>query len=229
MTEKVMDSVGRTGENVLCCSWSGGKDSCLALHRLLAQGGRLACLVTMFTEDGQRSRSHGLAREVLEAQAAAVGATLLSASATWDDYERAFVDLLRAAKAHGARTAVFGDIDIPRHREWEENVCRQAGLTAELPLWQQERMALLEEWWGSGFEARIVVAREGLVDRRYLGRLLDRQTAEELAATGIDPCGENGEFHTVVTGGPLFRKPLALKLGEQVLRSGCWFQDLELA
>src|SRR5206468_9478513 len=113
---------------MLCCSWSGGKDSCLALHRALAAGGQLACLATMFTEDGQRSRSHGLAREVLEAQAAAIGVPLLSAAATWDEYETAFVELLRGAKAHGAATAVFGDIDISRHREWEENVCRQAGL-----------------------------------------------------------------------------------------------------
>ncbi len=214
---------------VLCCSWSGGKDSCLALNRALAAGGKLACLVTMFTENGQRSRSHGLAREVLEAQAAAIGVPLLSAAATWDEYETEFVKLLRAAKDRGAGTAVFGDIDIPRHREWEENVCRQAGLTPALPLWQQDRMALLEEWWAAGFEARIVVAREGLVDRRYLGRVLDRQTAEELAATGIDPCGENGEFHTVVTAGPLFRRPVPVELREQVLHSDCWFQDLALS
>jgi uncharacterized protein (TIGR00290 family) len=193
---------------------------------MLSAGDKLACLVTMFTEDGQRSRSHGLAREVLDAQAAAIGVPLLSAAATWDNYEAAFVELLRSAIARGATMAVFGDIDIPRHREWEENVCRQAGLAASLPLWQQERMALLEEWWASGFEARLVVAREGLVDRQYLGRVLDWQTVEELAATGIDPCGENGEFHTVVTAGPLFCRPLELKLGEQVLRSDCWFQDL---
>lgn len=216
-------------ETQLCCSWSGGKDSCLALYRALAAGGRLACLVTMFTEDGQRSRSHGLAREVIEAQAAAIGAPLLTAAATWDEYEAAFVTLLGKARDRGARAAVFGDIDIPRHREWEENVCRQASLTAVLPLWQKDRMALLEAWWVAGFEARIVVVREGLVDRRYLGCILDRTTAAELAATGVDPCGENGEFHTLVTAGPLFRLPLALKLRGQVLRSGCWFQDVARA
>jgi uncharacterized protein (TIGR00290 family) len=210
----------------ICCSWSGGKDSCLALHRALAAGNQLACLVTMFTEDGHRSRSHGLAREVIEAQAAAIGAPLLTASASWDDYEAAFVELLRRAKGLGTDTAVFGDIDIPRHRAWEENVCGQAGLIASLPLWQHERLALLEEWWAAGFEARIVVARDGLVDRRYLGRVLDRPTALELAATGIDPCGENGEFHTLVTAGPLFRQPLQLELREQVLKADCWFQDL---
>ena len=218
---------------MLCCSWSGGKDSCLALHRALAlqetasaDGLPLACLVTMFTEDGQRSRSHGLAREVIEAQAAALSVPLLSANASWDDYEVAFVELLGRARALGATTAVFGDIDIPRHREWEEKVAAAAGLTAMLPLWQEDRLALLEEWWSLGFGARIVVAREGLVDGRYLGRVLDRIVAEELAASGVDPCGENGEFHTLVTAGPLFQQPLRVQLGEQVLRSGCWFQDV---
>lgn len=212
-----------------CCSWSGGKDSCLALHRMLGGGGHLACLVTMFTEDGQRSRSHGLPREVLEAQASAIGVPFLAASATWDHYEVAFIELLSQAKSFGADTAVFGDIDIPRHREWEENVCRTAGLGAALPLWQQDRLSLLDDFWAAGFEARIVVAREGLVDRRFLGRILDRPTAEELAAIGVDPCGENGEFHTVVTGGPLFRNPIALELRGQVFKSDCWFQDVAVA
>jgi diphthine-ammonia ligase len=215
-------------EGPICCSWSGGKDSCLALHRALKAGAELKCLVTMFTEEGERSRSHGLARSVLEAQARALGVPLLTRSASWSDYEPAMVELLRSAGELGARSAVFGDIDIERHRAWEEDVSRRAGLTAHLPLWQSDRMGLLEEWWQAGFEAVIVVAREGVVDRRYLGRVLDRQTASELAATGVDACGEDGEFHTVVTGGPLFAQPLAIERGEHVLRSGCWFQDLRL-
>jgi len=185
--------------------------------------------MTMFTEDGERSRSHGLAREVLEAQAELIGVPLLSRAATWDDYEAAFIELLREARGRGVTTAVFGDIDISLHRVWEESVCERAGITAMLPLWQQERMGLLEEWWREGFEARIVVAREGLVERRDLGCVHDRQVAEELAASGVDPCGENGEFHTVVTGGPLFRQPIEVELRGQVLRSGCWFQDVGVA
>src|SRR5262245_53872916 len=218
---------------LICCSWSGGKDSCLALYRALTKGGggpssqpQLACLVTMLTEDGRRSRSHGLALEVLEAQAASIGVPLLTASATWDDYESAFIDLLGQAKARGATTAVFGDIDIPRHRQWEETVCQKSGLRAALPLWQHDRMALLDLWWSAGFEARIVVARDGVVDRRYLGRVLDCAVAAELAATGIDPCGENGEFHTLVTSGPLFRTPLQIELRNQILKADCWFQDV---
>lgn len=214
----------------ICCSWSGGKDSCLALHHVLARGDvRLACLITMLTEGGERSRSHGLSLEVLEAQAAAIGVPLLTASATWDDYERGIVGLLSSARELGAEAAVFGDIDIPRHRAWEESVCHEAGLAALLPLWQEDRLTILDEWWSAGFEARIVVVREGLVDRRYLGRVLDREVAAELTAIGIDACGENGEFHTLVTTGPLFRQPLAIELGQQLLRAGCWFQDIRRA
>jgi uncharacterized protein (TIGR00290 family) len=207
----------------------------LALHRALIseQGGqcqtdRLACLVTMFTEGGQRSRSHGLAREVLAAQAAAIGVPLLTASATWDEYEAAFIDLLKQARDLGAATAVFGDIDIPPHRAWEEKVCELAGLAACLPLWQEDRHAILQQWWQIGGECRLVVARENLVDRRHLGRVLDRALAAELAATGIDPCGENGEFHTCVTACPLFRQPLKVALGDQLQFTDCWFQDLQL-
>jgi diphthine-ammonia ligase len=216
-------------KQVLCSSWSGGKDSCLALYRALQAGARLDCLVTMFTEGGERSRSHGLARHVLEAQADALNVPLLSASATWADYESCMVELLGQAARRGATAAVFGDIDIERHREWEETVCRRAGLEALLPLWQTDRLKLLEEWWSAGFEAVIVVAREGVVDRSYLGRVLDRQVANELTAMGVDACGENGEFHTLVTSGPIFKQPLRIELGQQVLLSGCWFQDVAVA
>jgi diphthine-ammonia ligase len=213
----------------VACSWSGGKDSCFALWQAVRAGARPVCLVTMFTEDGDRSRSHGLARSVLAAQAATIGLPLLSRSATWDDYETAMVDLLAEARERGAEACIFGDIDIERHRAWEAMVCQRAGLRAELPLWQHDRWELLEAWWEAGFEARVVVAREGVVSREILGQVLDRPLAEQIAAMGADPCGENGEFHTLVTAGPLFRQPLAIALGEQVLRSGCWFQDVAIA
>ncbi len=212
----------------VCCSWSGGKDSCLALDRAIRGGARPVCLATMFTEDGQRSRSHGLSRAVIEAQAASLGLPVVSRSATWDDYESAMIDLLAEAKSRGASAAVFGDIDIPRHRLWEEMVSRRAGLAAVLPLWQEDRQALLAEWWERGFTARIAVVREGLLDRSFLGCVLDQAVANGVVEAGVDACGENGEVHTVVVDGPLFRWPIPLRLGEQSLRSGCWFQDMSL-
>jgi diphthine-ammonia ligase len=211
-----------------CCSWSGGKDSCLAFARAVAAGGRPALLVTMLTESGQRSRSHGLRREVLAAQAEGLGLPLATIATSWADYEASMIELLAQAKAAGCEAAVFGDIDIPRHREWEEMVCAAAGLGAVLPLWQHDRHELLREFWQLGYQCHIVAAREGVVDPALLGRLLDEPLARELCAAGIDACGENGEFHTLVTGGPLFRRPLPVAFGQRVLRDGCWFINVDL-
>ena len=133
-----------------------------------------------------------------------------------------------SASTNAVAVFTFGDIDIPRHRHWEEMVCQRAGLAPRLPLWQEDRLALLAEWWGRGFTARIVVVRDGVVDRTLLGCELDEALVQQLLRTGIDACGENGEFHTVVTAGPLFRQPLRLRLGEQVHRSGYWFQDVDV-
>lgn len=211
-----------------CCSWSGGKDCCLALARTVASGGRPRLLITLLTEAGQRSRSHGLRREVLAAQAAALGVPLASQATSWSDYEASTIQLLQRAKTAGCEAAVFGDIDILRHRQWEERVCAAAGLRPELPLWQQDRHELLREFWQLGYECRIVAARDGLVNPALLGRVLDEPLAQELSAAGIDACGENGEFHTLVTSGPLFQRPLPVAFGQRVLRDGCWFIDVEL-
>ena len=209
-----------------CCSWSGGKDSCLALARAAATGDRPALLITLLTEEVQRSRSHGLRREVLAAQAAAMDVPLLTAATSWDNYEATMIGLLRQAKDQGISTAVFGDIDIPRHRAWEEMVCAAAGLEASLPLWQEDRHELLRQFWRLGYECRMVVARDGVVDPQLLGRVLDEPLARDLTAAGIDACGENGEFHTLVTAGPLFSHALNLQFGHRVLRDGCWFVDV---
>ncbi len=212
-----------------CCSWSGGKDSCLALHRAVVAGAKPEVLLTMLIEGGERTRSHGLPLTVIEAQARSLALPLRTVATSWDDYEQSLIGLLRGVKADGIEDAVFGDIDIPRHRAWEELVCSAAGVRPFLPMWQEDRFSLLEEWWRLGFKTRIIAIKEGVVGQPYLGRELDRQTAHELAQTGVDACGENGEFHTVVTDGPLFHQPIQLVLKSQVLRSGYWFQDVALA
>lgn len=213
----------------IAVSWSGGKDCCLALYRAVVAGARPVALMNMLTEGGQRTRSHGLPRSVIEAQAAAMGLKLLTGSATWQGYEEHFTALLREARQQGVETAVFGDIDLEDHRQWELRVCENAGLAAALPLWVEDRRKLLAEWWVAGFEARIIAVRDGVLDRSFLGRVLDAATVNELAACGVDLCGEKGEYHTVVTDGPLFKHPIELVMGEQVLHDGCWFQDVALA
>ncbi len=191
-------------------SYSGGKDSTLALWRAVRAGARPLALLTMLDETGERSRSHGVSPAVLDAQAALLGLPRISGHASWGDYERVFVEKLGHAREMGAVAAVFGDIDLVAHRQWEEQVCLAAGLAPALPLWGEDRLALVREFVDAGFTARIVVIRRDLMADDYLGQVLDHALIARMLADRIDPCGEAGEFHTLVTGGPLFGAPLAL-------------------
>ncbi|VEB42898.1 MJ0570-related uncharacterized domain [Chromobacterium violaceum] len=152
--------------------------------------------------------------EVLALQAQAMGLPQRLGRASWNGYREVFVEQLRAAADDGTRAVVFGDIDLDAHREWEEAVCAEAGLDAILPLWQEARADLVREFVDAGFSARIVMVNTALVDEKWLGRTLDHPLIEDMLAEGVDPCGEAGEFHTLVVDGPLFNKPLALRDGE---------------
>jgi len=180
----------------------------------------------MLDEDGRKSRSHGLPRELLQSQARSLGIPLLMRPASWNDYEAVFSAALSEMKEQGIEAGVFGDIDIEEHRQWAWKVCASAGLRLYHPLWQTPRNVLLKEMIELGFKATIIAVKEGLLDRSFLGRVLDAELCAELEASGIDPCGELGEYHTVVTDGPGFTTPLRLELKGQVLRGGCWFQEV---
>ncbi len=208
------------------CSWSGGKDSALAFHRAVKAGLRPVGLLTMFKEDGERSRSHGLRPEVLTAQAAALGLPLIEGHATWDGYEATFIEKLEEAKALGAEAIVFGDIDLQPHRDWEEKVCETADLTPLLPLWLEPRRKLVDELFREGFKARIVALREGRLPVDFLGRMLDPALVDLIEAHGCDACGEEGEYHSVVVDGPGFATALSLEAGEVTRVLDVWGIDL---
>jgi diphthine-ammonia ligase len=210
------------------CSWSGGKDSCLALYRAVTAGAEPKVLLSMLRADGQRSRSHGLRREVLQAQADRLAIPLTAKAASWADYESVFIAALQELKARGIEAGVFGDIDVDDHRLWEEKVCTAAGIASFLPLWQTERLALLGEFLMLGFEAKIVAVNGEKLDKAYLGRVLDPDLVRAFAELGIDPSGEAGEYHTVVTGGPIFSGPVRLETGGRVFHDGYWFLDVSV-
>ena len=210
------------------CSWSGGKDSCLALYRAVRSGCEPVALLTMLVEDGERSRSHGLSSEVLEAQAASVGVPLVTKATSWNDYERRFLEALSELGGKGATTGVFGDIDVEPHLEWVTRVCSEAGIEAIEPLWGSGRRALLEEFLSAGFVAVIVSVKESVLEPSYLGKVIDADLVTEFERRGIDPSGENGEYHTVVVSGPMFASVLRLEEGERYLRDGYWFLDVSL-
>ncbi len=221
------DLDGRNGIPV-ACSWSGGKDSCLALHRVMEAGARPVALVTMLDGTGARSRSHGLRSEVFEWHAAALGVPWMTASAEWSDYESAFVGLLRRAREAGAEAVVFGDIDLEPHREWEELVCARAGLRAVLPLWGESRRGLVEEFLASGFAARITTVRVAALPAEVLGARMTDEFVAMCEATGVDACGENGEYHSVVVGAPWFDRELVLEAGAIHEVGGCAGVDLRV-
>jgi uncharacterized protein (TIGR00290 family) len=208
-------------------SWSGGKDSCAALHRV-HQHYDVASMVTMFDEDAERSRSHGLRPEVIAAHADRLGVRQVVGRCTWQTYDAAFHGALDLIAESGVSHVIFGDIMFDEHRLWAERMCEASGLTAVEPLWGESTEALFHEWTASGAEALIVTARAEFLDQTWLGRPLGAELLPELQRLGVDPCGERGEYHTVVTGSPLFNRPLRLRREGHVKRSGCWAADLVL-
>jgi uncharacterized protein (TIGR00290 family) len=209
-------------------SWSGGKDCCLAYYRAVDNGLDVRYLLNMATEDGMRSRSHGLSKDVLEMQAEAIGLPLIQGKATWDGYEEEFCKILMSLKEQGVTDGVFGDIDLDIHREWVERVCNKCGITAHLPLWMEDQSKLLKEFIDSGFKAVIVATDAVVMGEEWLGRRVDLHLMSDLAKTNkITPCGEAGEYHTLVTGGPLFKKELELVSAEKVSRDEHWFWDIK--
>lgn len=210
------------------CSWSGGKDSCYALMQSIDNGYSPAVLLNVLNEEGKISRSHGIPAPVLEAQARTAGIPIHCISSSWQEYEQKFTDALILLKEKYTLThAVFGDIDLQPHRDWEEKVCANAGLHAVLPLWQRDRKLLLQEMLKAGIVTMIVSCNE-VMGEKFLGRLVTPALADELELMGIDPCGENGEFHTLVLDCPLFSNILQVSITEKILHNGYWFSRIVL-
>lgn len=210
-------------------SWSGGKDSCYALIQSMKLGVQPAVLLNVMNETGQRSRSHGLPAPVLEQQALQAGLPLHLISSSWSDYEKKFIEALSLLKEKYALThAVFGDIDLQAHRDWEEQVCRQAGLIPLLPLWQQPRKQLALQMLDAGINTRIVSCNH-VMGKEYLGQYLTPALLDKLEAIGIDPCGENGEYHSLVTDCPLFKQPLQVHTANAEEHESYWFINVQKA
>ncbi len=210
------------------CSWSGGKDSSLALYHAVQRGGQPACLFTMLSEDNETSRSHGLPKSVLEQQARQLGLPIFFRAASWNDYEGTFLAMLNDFKMQGIEVGVFGDIDIEDHRDWCERVCTTNGLRAYHPLWKRPRRDLLQELVELNFKAVIVVTHANKLGAEWLGKTIDAETIKELERAGIDPSGEEGEYHTVVTRGPLFRSEIVLNTRNPLFHDGYWFLPVTL-
>ena len=197
-------------------SWSGGKDSCLALYRAMNQGYKPKMLFTMFSIENDVSSAHRLNEDIIKAQVNALDLESTIGRAKFEDYEAVFVRNLESFKSQDIQYGIFGDIDLDEHRKWEEIVCEKAQMTAVLPLWQEDRKNLVKEFIDLGFKAKIVVVNKTMMSPEFLGRDLSHELLEEIEKTGADVCGENGEYHTVVYDGPLFKTPLNLNFSKEV-------------
>ena len=210
------------------CSWSGGKDSCFAFMQAVMLGYTPGVLLNVLNEQGQISRSHGIPYPILKAQADAANIPLHCISSSWDEYEMHFTNALTHLKDKFHLThAVFGDIDLQEHRDWEEKVCANSGLTPMLPLWKQNRKALVLTMLEAGIESIIVSCNE-LMGEKYIGRPITTGLVSELEELGIDPCGENGEYHTLVVDCPLFSSALNVAVEGNMFHNNYWFGKLEL-
>jgi diphthine-ammonia ligase len=194
------------------CSWSGGKDSCYAYYLAKQEGHEIISLLTMMMSES-KSNFHMIPVDILDAQANALGAPLLKQQATPETYENDFKDALRKLKAQGAEGLVTGDIyEVAGHEEgWLGRVLKEVGLMPIKPLWMGDTKLIYQYYLKSGFKATVVRTDLKKLGMEWLGRVLDQKFYEDISKlSGIDPCGEGGEYHTVITDGPLMSKKIEI-------------------
>ena len=185
-------------------------------------------LLNMLNENSKISRSHGIPREILQLQATSLGLPVITKPASWEDYEGIFVATLKDLRSEfRIDTAVFGDIDLQEHREWEEKVCATAGITAELPLWKQDRKELVLKMISEGIDA-YVVSCNITMGSNFIGRKITPGVITELESMGVDLCGENGEYHTLVVNAPVFKERVVVKFGQPVKHQEYWFLEMSI-
>jgi len=206
-------------------SWSGGKDSCLACHKAILNGYDISCLVNFISKKYKRVSFHGTEAKLIQLQAELLGIPLLQKETTRDGYEEEFKAAVQSLIPDGIEGMIFGDIYLQEHKDWVERVCRELGIEAIEPLWDQELEKILLDFIDSGFEAIIVSAKSDLFGEEWIGQRLDRNFLRYLKESNIDICGENGEYHTLVTNGPMFNKGIKITDSRPIVRDGHRFLD----
>jgi uncharacterized protein (TIGR00290 family) len=211
-------------------AWSSGKDSAWALHKVRKTGEvNVVGLLTTLSCDYARVAMHAVRENLVEMQAAAVGLplvrVLIPAQCRNQDYEQAMSSAMERARAEGVFHIVFGDLFLEDIRAYRETHLAACGMKAVFPLWRKDTRLLAKEMLENGLSAFITCVDPTKLDRAFAGRRFDAELLGELPRE-VDPCGENGEFHTFACAGPMFRRPLPINVGEIVERDGFVFADL---
>lgn len=207
-------------------SWSGGKDGCFACYEAIRQGYKVSHLVNFIAQESQRVRFHGTEAKLIQLQSQALGIPLLQKETTWGGYEQEFKEAVRSLVPNGIEGMVFGDIYLQEHRDWVERVCGEIGIEAVEPLWGRKTEKVVSDFIDAGFEAVIVSAKSDLIDKKWLGHRVDKDFVRYLNNSGIDPCGESGEYHTVVVNGPIFGSRVEITPSRTYQRNNHWLLDI---
>ncbi len=207
-------------------SWSGGKDSCLACYEAMRRGYKISYLLNFISEDSRMVRTHGTEAKLIELQAEALGLPLIQRETTWNRYENELKHAVRSLIPFGIKGMIFGDIYLQGHRDWVERVCSELGIEAVEPLWGRDLEKLLLDFISAGFEAIIVSADSNLFDEKWIGRKVDKEFLSYLKENKIDVCGENGEYHTFVTSGPIFKKKIKIREHKPIMRDNRRFLEI---
>lgn len=210
------------GEKILLC-WSGGKDSALALYELRKSCDfEITALLTTITEDYDRVSMHGIRRALLELQAESLGLPLekvcISKNASNEEYGAKMERILTRCRQQGVSAVAFGDVALQDVREYREKNLARVEMRAIFPLWKRDTAELARTFIGLGFKAVTTCVDSNVLGKEFVGRVFDEKFLAELPSN-VDPCGENGEFHSFVYDGPIFQRRISHELGEVVLRN----------
>ncbi|MFA4919931.1 MAG: diphthine--ammonia ligase [Thermodesulfovibrionales bacterium] len=212
-------------------TWSGGKDSAMALYELQrTHSYEVSALLTTITEDYERISMHGVRRILLERQADSLGLSLekvfISKNTSNEEYESKMQEALIKYRATGVPSVVFGDIFLEDLRKYREDNLSKVDMKGIFPIWKRDTTELAHTFIDLGFKAVVTCVDSNVLDKKFVGRVFEEQFLSELPST-VDPCGENGEFHSFVYDGPIFRERIAFTMGDIVLRDNrFYFCDL---
>jgi diphthine-ammonia ligase len=209
--------------------WSGGKDCMLALHRIIQdKQHEVSYLVNMCDTDGGHSRSHGICKQLIAQQASSMGIDIMQPESDFVSYETCFKIVIASLKEKGITGGIFGDIYLQPHRDWIERVCSEMNIQPFFPLWKNNTIDLIHEFIDSGFKAIIISVNAQYIQQSWLGRDIDMNFLHDiLELKNIDPCAENGEYHSFVYDGPIFREPVVFSKRRQYFKDNHWFLNLQ--
>lgn len=209
-------------------SYSCGKDSTLALYRMIKKGHIPEALLVTVNKNESRSWFHGVPQELINEVSKALNIPLILVESKGDDYAKVFTKaLINAKDTLGIDSCVYGDIDLEPHRVWCTDRCNEALIEAVFPLWQEDREELVYEFIDSGFKTVIKNVKLECMGEEFLGKILTREVVRDIKSTGSDACGENGEYHSFVYDGPLFKHKVSFKSNGIIKNTTHGFLDIE--